>query len=520
MPFAHDTVVHMLQDAASRSPDGIALVCGEDKLTYAEYAACVAGLAGELSALGASGSRVVLLMGNSVDIAIATFAVQAAGAQVVPLNPLFTGHELAPIIDNAAPAVIIHDESVAGTVEGLAQRGLAVQRIAVGPGARRLTEWRTQTGSLNTLRLPDPDALSTLQYTGGTTGRPKGVDLTHRVVSVNVAQREALLPTEKDCERILAITPLFHVYAVSMGLYLSTYCRGTLIIMPQFKPDIVLAAIERERVTLLSGSPTIFTALMSHEGFASAGLKSLRLCFSGASALSEETLRRWEAATGCPICEGYGQSEAGPVLTFNPRRGIRKAGSVGIPVPNTEVEIVDTETGTRVLGTGESGEIRARGPQIMRGYRGLEQETAEALRNGWLHTGDIGMMDEDGYLHIRDRKKDMVIVSGYNVYPREIEEVLYSHPAVLEAAVIGIPDSYRGEALIAYVVPMDSTAPSADMLRDYIAERLVHYKVPKQMRIVSELPKTTVGKPDKNRLRSEARQPTDASSDRAAGGSA
>jgi long-chain acyl-CoA synthetase len=501
MPFVHETVVHMLRDAAIRNPDGIALVCGEERLSYVAYAACVAGLADELVARGAAGGRVALLMANSIDIAVATFAAQSAGAQVVPLNPSYTGHELMPILENAAPVIVIHDAAVEDTVKDLVSRLGVPDRIAVGAGARRLTEWRGRTELAQTIRLPAPDSLSTLQYTGGTTGRPKGVDLTHRHVSINVAQREALLPTEPDRERILAITPLFHVYAVAMGLYLAAYCRGTLFIMPRYRPELALAAIDRERITLLSGSPTIYEGLMAHERFAGTDLTALRLCFSGTSALSEETLRRWERASGCPICEGYGQSEAGPVLSFNPRHGRRKAGSVGVAVPATEIEIVDTASGTRVLGAGEAGEIRARGPQIMRGYRGLERETCDALREGWLYTGDIGELDADGYLFIRDRKKDMVIVSGFNVYPREIEEVLYSHPAVLEAAVVGVPDAYRGEALVGFVVPAARATLAAESLRAYLAERLVSYKIPQDIRIVASLPRTTVGKVDKKRLR-------------------
>ncbi len=191
---------------------------------------------------------------------------------------------------------------------------------------------------------------------------------------------------------------------------------------------------------------------MGHENFATTNFSSLALCFSGASALPAETMRRWEAATNCKICEGYGQSEAGPVLTFNPREGTRKHGSVGVATPRTDIEIVDLGTGTTVLATGEPGEIRARGPQIMTGYRNRPEETAAALKDGWLYTGDIGSLDSDGYLFIRDRKKDMAIVGGFNVYPREVEEVLCAHPAVAEAAVIGVPDSYRGEALVSYVV--------------------------------------------------------------------
>jgi len=506
MPFAHETVVHMLRDAALRSPDATALVCEGERLSYGEYATCVAGLAQELSALGAAGGRVALLMANSIDIAVATFAVQSAGAQVVPLNPAYTSHELAPILQNAAPTVLIHDTAIADMIEDLAQRVALPQRIAVGPCAQRFTEWRARTDLARTIQLPDPDSLSTLQYTGGTTGRPKGADLSHRSISINVAQREALLPTEPERERILAITPLFHVYAVAMGLYLAAYCRSALFILPRYRADLVLEAIENNRITLLSGSPTIYTGLLAHERFGATDLSSLRLCFSGASALSEETLRRWEAATACPVCEGYGQSEAGPVLTFNPRNGRRKAGSVGVVVPATNIQIVDAATGTRALGIGEAGEIRARGPQIMRGYRGLARETDEALRDGWLYTGDIGELDADGYLYIRDRKKDMVIVSGFNVYPREVEEVLYAHPAVLEAAVVGVPDSYRGEALVGFVVPAGLPAQPDD-LRAYLAERLVHYKVPCEIRIVESLPKTTVGKVDKRLLRGMSSNP-------------
>jgi long-chain acyl-CoA synthetase len=254
------------------------------------------------------------------------------------------------------------------------------------------------------------------------------VNLTHAAVSINVSQREALLPTRLDQERILAVTPLFHVYAVAMGLYLAVFCRGTLVILPRYRPEWVFEAIERHQITLFSGSPTLFTGLMAHEGFATASLQSLRLCYSGAAALPVAVLERWQAATGCTVVEGYGQSEAGPVLSYNPVEGIRKAGSVGVALPLTEIQIVDLESGTRVLPAGSSGEIRARGPQIMQGYRGLPEETASALRDGWLYTGDIGEFDHDNYLFIRDRKKDMVIVGGFNVYPREVEEALLTHP--------------------------------------------------------------------------------------------
>jgi len=500
LPTVWPTVVHMLAAAARRNPDAVALVCDDEVLDYRAYAACVSALAHELLDAGiGAGQRVVLLMGNSADIAIATFGVQAAGAQVVPLNPAYTASELAPMLGDAAPASIMFDSAVAARLRPLIDT-LGVRTIEVGPEARRLTDARDRLDLADRLPLPDPQGLSTLQYTGGTTGRSKGVDLTHRAVAINVSQREALLPTAADDERVLVVTPLFHVYAVSMGLYLAAYCRATLVIVARYRPETVLDAIGRHRITLLGGSPTILSGLMACASFASADLGSLRLCFSGSSALPEATLRRWEAATGCPVAEGYGQSEAGPVLAFNPRAGVRKIGSVGIAVPATDLEIVDLATGAGPLPIGAVGEIRARGPQVMRGYRNLPDESAAALRDGWLYTGDIGALDADGYLTIRGRRKEMVIVGGYNVYPREVEEALCSHPRVREAAVIGVPDAYRGEALVATVVA-DAAGVSVAELLAHLGERLVSYKVPRDVRLVDALPKTSVGKVDKARLR-------------------
>jgi long-chain acyl-CoA synthetase len=502
LPPVHDTVVHMLVDAAARAPDREALVCEDRRLGYREYLACVAGFARELERLGARGGRVALILGNGIESAIATFAVHAAGAQLVPLNPIYTARELAQILADAEPTVVLYDSALAATVAPLLDRLEIASALALGPGARRLDAWRDAASDMPA--LPRPDDRATLQYTGGTTGRAKGVELTHRAVATNVAQREGLLPTRPDCERLLCAMPLFHVYAVSMALHLTAYCRGTLVILPRYRPDAVLTALVDETITIFPGSPTIFTGVMAHERFADTDFSRLRLCYSGSAALPEETLRRWQAATGCPVYEGYGQTEAGPVLTFNPVGRPVRPGSVGIPVPATEIAIVDTDAGTRVLGIGESGEIRARGPQLMSGYRNLPQETAETLRDGWLYTGDIGELDADGWLHIRERKKDMAIVGGYNVYPREIDEVLYMHPDVLEAAAIGVPDAYRGEVIQAFVVARPGTAPDGAALIAHCARNLAKYKVPTAIALVASIPKTTVGKIDKKELRNMA----------------
>jgi len=493
---SYPTVLHMLAAAAEAAPDRTALVCGGDVLNYRDYLSRIAELAYELQARGvAPGDRIVTLLSNSADAAIATFAVQAAGAQLVALNPAYTRDELAPIISDADPRVILYDSDMEVRVDAFAAG--QVCSMAIGKASRRLTE----PGSVVTRPLlpPRPDWLSTLQYTGGTTGVPKGVNLSHQAIAVNVAQREALLPT-LDGEQVMCITPLFHVYAVSMGLYLAANCRGTLHIMQKFDAETVLRDIGRHKITFLSAAPTILLGLMRHASFGKADLASLRVCSSGSAALPEDVLRRWESVTGCPVCEGYGQTEAGPVLTYNPLNGRRRPGTVGHAVPMTEIQIVDPETGTRQMPSGEAGEIRARGPQVMTGYRNRSAETAETLRDGWLYTGDIGRIDEDGYLTICDRKKDMVVTAGYNVYPREIEEVLFGHPEIADVAVVGVPDDYRGEALVALVVRVNPKLTRVAVM-DYLSDRLTKYKWPRDVRFLDSLPKTAVAKTDKAALR-------------------
>ena len=504
LPQVFPSVVHMLADAAAQAPGAPALICEDECLSYGQYLRCVAGFAHELRALGASGQRVAIVVGNSLDIAIANFAIHAAGAQLVPLNPIYTMRELEALLADAAPLVVVGDDSLEDPLRDLTRRLGIKHLIPVGTGTgRRLTAWRDDASLSLPTPLPSPDDLATLQYTGGTTGRSKGANLLHGRVALNVSQREFLLPTDKDRERVLCIAPMFHVYAVAMALHLAVYCRGALIVQRAFKPDQVFSVIEREKPTIIVGAPPVYIGLMAHESFSRCDLSSLRVCYSGASALPEEILRRWQTATGCPILEGFGQSESGPVLSFNPQNGLTKPQSVGIPTPGTKIQIVDLKDPDKVLGPGELGELRVSGPQLMIGYRNMPEETAAVLRDGWLYTGDIGEIDADGYLFIRDRKKDMVNVGGYNVYPREIEEVLYQHPAVREAAVVGVADAFRGEVAHAHVVVHDGKTVTAQALADFCAERLAKYKVPAAFRVVPALPKTTVGKIDKRTLRGE-----------------
>jgi len=488
----------MLRDAADRNPLGEALVCGDERLDYRAYWHCVRAFAAELRARGVAGERVALLLGNSPDLCIAMFAAQLAGAQVVPLNPLYTASELAPLLADAAPILLIHD-AVNGARDTALVAALSIpQAIALGVD-NRLTA--LPDSALPTGMLPAPETLATLQFTGGTTGRAKGADITHHALAVNIAQRDAVLPTRPDRERILCVMPLFHCYAIHMCLHNMVNCRGTLVIVPRYHPGELLALFARERITLFGGSPTLFAGLLDYPGFATTDFSTLHATYSGASALPAELLTRWEAHTGAPVVEGYGQSEAGPVASFNPLHGVRKPSSVGIALPGVEIEIVDLEHGTRVLPSGECGEIRLRGPQIMQGYRNRPEETAETLRDGWLYTGDTGEFDRDGYLHIRGRKKEMIIVSGFNVYPREVEDVLVQAPGVSECAVLGVPDAYRGELPLAFVVPAAGVELDVAALQDFCARHLAHYKQPREIRIVAQVPKTSVGKLDRIALK-------------------
>ncbi|MGE0336363.1 MAG: class I adenylate-forming enzyme family protein [Gammaproteobacteria bacterium] len=497
---APPSVVHLLLEAARRCPTREALVCGDTRLTYREYLHCAVRLANEFIGLGAAGERVALLLGNSAELCIAMFAVHLARAQAVPLNPAYTPSELRPQLADAAPLVMLVETDNAARDTVLAGELGIPHLITCGAGGRRLAESPPPAITLNG-PLPDAHELATLQFTGGTTGRSKGANLTHGAIALNLAQRAAVLPAREDCERILCVMPLFHVYAIHMCMHNAVHCRGTLVIMPRFQPDELIALLPRERITIFAGSPTLFTSLLNYPPFATADFSHLAVTYSGASALPPEVLDAWEKLTGAPPIEGYGQTEAGPVASFNPLYGTRKVSSVGVALPGVEIEIVDLEHGNDVLPAGTPGEIRVRGPQIMRDYRNRPEETAATIRRGWLYTGDVGEFDAEGYLYIRGRKKEMIIVSGYNVYPREVEEVLLGAPGVADCAVLGKPDPRHGELPVAFVVPRDGEAVTIESLHAHCAERLVRYKQPAEYRLVASLPKTSVGKLDRVALK-------------------
>ena len=487
-----ETTTSILERAAETWPASTALVCGAEQLTYAEYHDRVEDLARKLVDLGASGGRVAIVLRNGLDIALALFAVQRAGATSSSLNPDYTASELRPIIEQIQPVLTITHDDLRDTLQEMLPIDGPVMTIAE-------VEALDARGKL--LPTIAPDSIAVLQFTGGTTGIPKGAMLSHRAIAANVAQREAVLPTEPGDERIICIMPLYHSFASAMCLHLSAYTGGTLHILPRYRPDWVMDCIEQQRITRLPAGPTVFNSLLAFDGISRERVASLRCAYSGSAPLAQETLSRWEKLTGVPIFEGYGQTEAGPVLSYHGPAMPQKQGSVGPALPMTRIEILGDDT---------IGEIRAQGPQIMEGYLDRPEETAAALVDGWLLTGDIGRLDEDGYLFIEDRKKDMAIVGGYNVYPREIDEVLMQLPGMTEAAAIGVPDAYRGEVIWAYVV---GEAITEEQVAKHCASALVKYKWPTVIKMIEALPRTNVGKVDKQALKLRAQTELDSHTD-------
>jgi long-chain acyl-CoA synthetase len=350
----------------------------------------------------------------------------------------------------------------------------------------------------------NPNEVAVLQYTGGTTGLSKGAMLTHRNLVSDVLQ---CVSWSQDAvrgeERMLAALPLFHVYGMTVTMNEAIGLAATIILLPRFNVDEALEAINLYQPTRFPGVPTMYMAIMNHPQVEKYNISSIRVCSSGSAPMPIEAQKHFEELTGAKISEGYGLTEASPVTHANPFLGKRKIGSIGLPRPDVDAKIVDLETGEKDLPPGEEGELCIRGPQVMQGYWNRPEETSKTLRNGWLYTGDIGRMDEEGYFYIVDRKKDMIICSGYNVYPREIEEVLYQHPKIQEACIVGMPDPYRGETVKAFVVLKEREEATAEEIIKYCQKNMAKYKVPTLVEFRRELPKSHVGKVLRKILREE-----------------
>ena len=528
----------LLERAADTYPDNVAIIFYGREMRYRELEAAANRFAHALMALGVRpGDRVALHLPNCPQFVIAYYGALKAGAIVVACSPLYVARELAHQLRDSGAETIVTLSKFYDVVKEV-QPDTPVRNVIVTgikeyfPRVTRLLftvarEWReghrvgVRGGDLRFADLlsdqpdtrPDvavwPEAVALLQYTGGTTGVPKGAMLTHRNLVSNLVQAQAWHPGMRmGQECILCVLPFFHLYGMAICMNNAVSLASTMVLLPRFDVDEVLEAIQRYRPTLFPGVPTIYVVINNHPDVRRYDLTSLEACLSGAAPLPVEVQRRFEELTGATLVEGYGLTETGPLTHANPFHGRRVPGSIGLPIPDTDARVVDVETGEHGMPVGESGELIVRGPQVMRGYWNMPEETAMALRNGWLYTGDIGRMDEDGYFYIVDRKKDMIISGGMNVYPREIEEVLYEHPKVLEAAVIGVPDPHWGETPKAFVVLRPGETATAEEIIDFCRRRLARYKVPKHVEFRDELPKTPVGKILRRALRElEASQP-------------
>jgi len=496
----HATVIHALKRNAETSGAREGIVVEQRALSYSAYASAVAGLAAFLRARGAGGDRVAVVMPNGLETAVALLGAMAAGAQVAPVNPGFTDPEVLRALTDAEPRIMVCRADWAERAKKLAGEAGVAEVIVLGEGGERIEPWAAAGLELPE-PLPRPGDLAAMFFTGGTTGVPKAAQHRHEGLMAHARAALGCWPLEQGRERVLNVAPAFHVWGFWFTVLVPMHAGATTVIVPVYKPAAVLEAFARQRITVFAGGPSaIYVGLRGNEKYRATDFSRLKFCLSGGAPCSEELLTAWERETGTAIFEGIGMSEAAPIAG-NPVKGRRKIRSVGPPVADTEIEIVDLESGTRVLPQGEAGEIRLRGPQVMVGYRNRPDETANALRGGWLHTGDIGYFDEDGYLFVVDRKKEMILVGGFNVYPREIDELLAKHPAIHEVATVGVPDSFSGEAVKAYVALKPGAALARAALEAYCEANLVKYKRPTHIEFLPALPKTSVGKLDKLALK-------------------
>jgi len=528
----------LLEQTAERFPERPATIFFGATLTYRALNEAANRFAHALLHFGLrKGDRVALMLPNCPQFLIAFYGALKAGAVVSALNPLYTPRELEYQLNDAGVETLVALSKFYPTVEAV-RANTPLRRVIVTnikeyfpTMLRALFTWFkekkeghrvTLTGAAPTYWFQDvlatqrdttapgirvdADDIALLQYTGGTTGTPQGAMLRHGGLVANTLQIRAWLSDfQEGAETMLLVLPLFHVFGLGACMSVMVHGAGTMILLPQFKTHDVLRAISKHRATLLPGVPSMYVALNNAVELPRVNLRSLRHCFSGAAPLPQEVQERFEAYIGGRLVEGYGMTEANACI-ITPLRGRRKTGSIGVPIPDVEAKIVDVETGTTTLPPGTIGELVLRCPQQMLGYWKKPDETAKVLRDGWLYTGDIARMDEEGFCFIVDRKKEMILSGGYNVYPRDVEEVLYMHPKVREAAAIGVPDAFLGEAVKAFVVPRDAASATAEEIIEFCRHHLAPYKVPKYIEFRDALPKTLVGKVLRRALKEEEQQ--------------
>ncbi len=531
------TLPDQLERSAAAYPDQVAISFLGTRITYRQLKDEVDRMATALAALGVTkGTRVAIHLPNLPQTVIAYYAVLAAGGQVVMTNPLYVERELEHQWNDAECRVAITaDFLYASRIRHIRNR-LPVQQYVVASIPEYLKFPLKQLAPLKLKRQRPPaiarvapakdvhffrklvqgtdpqppkveigmDDLAVLQYTGGTTGVSKGAMLTQRNLSHNIQQIIAWLHCPHGTETILSALPFFHVFGMTVCMAFPVAAAATMVVLPNPRdiPSLV-KAVMKDRVTLFIGVPAMFAAINEFPGIDHKDIGSVKSCFSGSAPLPVAVLERFEKLTGSRIVEGFGLTETSPVTHCNPLEGIRKVGSIGVPFPDTECKVVDLETGTRELPTGEPGELLIRGPQVMEGYWKMPAETAASLRDGWFFTGDIATIDKDGYQWIVGRKKDMIVAGGYNVYPDEVDAVLVKHPAVLESATIGVPDPKRGETVKSFVVMKPGERATAEQIVAYCRSNLAAYKVPRTIEFRDSLPKSGILKILRRELREQ-----------------
>ncbi|WP_019120245.1 long-chain-fatty-acid--CoA ligase [Brevibacillus massiliensis] len=528
-------LTHFLEQSAVKYPANYALFFMGKRITYSELLHYCYQFAHALIKRGVKkGDRVAIMLPNCPQTVIAYYAVLFAGAVVVQTNPLYTERELGYHLSDSGATVIVALDTLYHRIRQvqpqtqlkhviltsigdflpmfkkmlypLVQRSKGErQRISFTHEVERFTHLLAESSASPVHVEIDPDEdLALLQYTGGTTGVPKGVMLTHKNLIVNAVQSEKVMyKMHPGQEKIVGALPLFHVYGMTAVMNLGVKLAAEILLVPRFEAKQILELIHREKPSLFPGAPTMYIALINHPELHKYDLSSIEACVSGSAALPRDVQQQFELLTGGRLVEGYGMTETSPVTHSNHIWGRRKSGSIGVPWPDTDCRIVDPVTGEE-LPYGEIGELAVRGPQVMRGYWKRPDDTAAVLRSGWLLTGDMGYMDQEGFFYVVDRKKDLIIAGGFNIYPREVEEVLFEHPAVMEAAVIGVPDPYRGETVKAYIVLKQGEQVTADELDGFCRKRLAAFKVPHVYEFRRELPKTFVGKVLRRQLQEEA----------------
>ena len=536
LEFEDITLPGFLERSASEYPDATALIFLNRKMTYRELKADVDRFAAALAKLGVGpGTRVAVQLPNLPQTVIAFYAALSLGATVVMTNPLYVEREIEHQWNDAGCKVAVvadflFDRRVAHIREKLAVEHYIIASIPdslrfplnllaplrlrradppliasvkPGPCVHLMRTLMKQTKPDRPRPPIAMDDIALLQYTGGTTGVAKGAMLTHRNLSCNVQQVISwFVDVRRGGEVMMGILPFFHVFGLTVAMAFPLSVAGAVVLMPNPRdmPQLI-SSISKHRVTLFPAVPAMFNAIVNAKGIEKLDLTSVRSCFSGSAPLPSDILQRFEKMTGGKIVEGYGLTETSPVTHVNPLDGLRKIGSIGVPLPNTDMKVVSLDDGTTEVGVGEEGELLLKGPQVMRGYWNASEQTAAAFTDGWFRTGDIAAVDADGYTFIVGRKKDMIIAGGYNIYPDEIDAVLVAHPAVLEAATVGIPDPKRGETVKSFVVLRPGQRATADELTEYCRRELAAYKVPRFIAFLDELPKSSTLKILRRELR-------------------